>query len=109
MVVVASRFPEAGLILFHETQAAYPLGALPEVQMWHNHTGRATVLGRKRFVVVFKGNERLTVDDICKGHIRGVAAVTKSSDEHGFAVQLHMLEQGVQAYTPTSYRDVSTW
>src|SRR5262249_29544409 len=32
--VVAVRFPEARLVVVAELEAAYPLGALPEVQVW---------------------------------------------------------------------------
>src|SRR5687768_6298677 len=66
--------------------------------MWHDHARRTTMLGRQRFVIVFYGNERLTVDDVCKGHIRGIAAVAIGSNEHGFAIEFNMFEQGVETY-----------
>ena len=44
IVVVAKRFPEAGLVLIAELEPPNPLGALPEVEVRHEEAGRAAML-----------------------------------------------------------------
>ena len=73
--MVAVLFPEAGLILGHEADAAQPLGGLPEVQMRHDQTGRAAMLGRDGLAVKFEGDHAATFDHVPGGQVGGVAAV----------------------------------
>src|SRR5689334_17891336 len=50
--VVAVRLPEPRLLLLVEPDLLDPLGALPEIEMRHEHAGRAAVLGRQGLAVV---------------------------------------------------------
>src|SRR5688500_16550186 len=58
-IVIAGRFPKTGLVLFHQANAAHPLGALPKIQMWYEHTCRTAMLRSERFIVIFQGDKGL--------------------------------------------------
>src|SRR5262245_48615689 len=62
--VVAVRLPEAGLVLVPERQSAHPLGALPEVEVRDEETGRAAVLGVEGLAVVAEGDPGLAARDV---------------------------------------------
>src|SRR5439155_9543825 len=59
MIVVTERLPESGAVLGHQSQAAHPFRALPEIQVWHDESRRATVVRRKGFAVVVVRHEGL--------------------------------------------------
>src|SRR5215218_3931451 len=48
-VVVAVLLPEPGAVPLPQRDSGDPLGALPEVQVRHEHPHRAAVLDRQRF------------------------------------------------------------
>src|SRR2546430_1344912 len=58
VVVVAVCLPEAGLVGRLETEAPYPLGALPEVVVRNEHAGGAPVLGREQLTFVGEDHPR---------------------------------------------------
>src|SRR2546422_29394 len=97
VVVVAERLPESGTVLVHESQAAHPLGALPEVEMRHDDSRGAAVLGRERLAVVVERHEGLPIHDVGDGDVRGVAAVRESRDEPRLGIELDVLEKDVEA------------
>src|SRR5215213_4592027 len=97
MVVIASRFPEARLVLFHQANAAHPLSALPKIQVRYHHPGRATMFWRKRFPIIFQSDKGLTVDHIRERYVCGVASIAKGSDEQGVPIQVSMFEQCIKA------------
>src|SRR5688572_17942620 len=67
--------------------------------MRHDHTRRAAVFWREWLIVIFQGNKRLTVDNVGERHVGGIAAVAVGGYKHGVTVQLHMLEEGIEADT----------
>src|SRR5215213_6444316 len=97
MIVIASRFPEARLVLFHQANAAHPLGALPKIQVRHHHPGRATMFWCKGFIIIFQSDKGLTVDHIRERYVGSVASITKGSDEHSVMIQIGMFEQCIKA------------
>ncbi len=44
----------------------------------------------------FNGDEGLAVDNVCEGNVGGIAAVTISRDEHGFAIQVNVFEKRIE-------------
>src|SRR5262245_54216643 len=95
VVVVASRFPEARLIFFHEANAAHPLGAFPKIEMRNHHARRSTVFWRERLIVIFQGDEGLSVDDFVEGNVGGITAVTISRDECSFVIDFGVLKENI--------------
>src|SRR6266508_6703625 len=99
VVVISSGFQEAGFVFFHQANATYPFGALPEIQMGNHHARRTAMRWRKRLIVIFECDEGLAVDDVGQGYVRSIATITIGSDEHSFAVKLNVLEQSIKTYT----------
>jgi len=73
-VVVAVPLPEAGLIADGQRQPAHPLGALPEVQVRDQQSGRTAVLSGKRLAAELVGRPRAPAGEVLKRQV-GVAAV----------------------------------
>src|SRR5260370_17579532 len=71
--VVAVRFPEPRLLLVLEGDAAHPLRALPEIEVWHEQAQRAAMLGMQRLAVVFEYDPRLMAGQVVEGEARRVA------------------------------------
>src|SRR4051794_2910764 len=63
-VVIAVLLPEAGLVPLQEGDPADPLGALPEVQVRHQHPHRTAVLHRQRAPVELPDQPRLAAGDV---------------------------------------------
>src|SRR5215217_450674 len=59
MIVVAEGLPETWLVLGHEPEAPYPLGALPEIEVGDEQAGRTAMLRRERFSFVGVGDPGL--------------------------------------------------
>jgi hypothetical protein len=59
VVVVSVHLPEPRLVVLHEAKAAYPLGGLPEIEVWHQEARWPAVFGRERLTVVLPDNQRL--------------------------------------------------
>src|ERR671923_141062 len=55
-VVVAEPLPEAALVVVEQADAAYPLGALPQVQVRHKQARRRAVLRLERAAVEVVGD-----------------------------------------------------
>src|SRR5688572_20248566 len=62
--VVAVLLPEAGLVVLHHREAAHPLRALPEVEVRHEQTRGAAVLGIEVLAVELERDPRLAVEEI---------------------------------------------
>src|ERR1700712_1247115 len=58
-IVVAVAFPEALLVVIHQGDLGNPLGALPEVQVRHDHPDRPAVLPGQRLALVGPDHPRL--------------------------------------------------
>src|SRR5215207_7935740 len=80
-IVIAQLLPEARCILVVELDAAHPLRALPEVEVWHEQACRPPVLRRQRLAVVTERDPCLSAGDVGKGKVGGVAAVAERDDE----------------------------
>src|SRR5881397_2313082 len=93
--VVAERLPEAGRVLVHETQAADPFRALPEIKVRDDESRRTAVLGRERLAVVLVRDERLPVEGVRQEQVRGVPAVARSDERDRARVELDVLEERV--------------
>src|SRR4051812_21041274 len=63
-VVVAVLLPEPGAVPRAQRDPADPLGALPEVQVRHQHARRPAVLGRQRPPVEFPDDPGLAARDV---------------------------------------------
>src|SRR6476646_2813697 len=63
-VVIAELLPEAGSVTIDETEAAHPLRALPEVEVWDEQSRRAAVFRRQRSAVVTERDPGLAVRDV---------------------------------------------
>src|SRR5690348_12844308 len=72
--VVAVRLPEARLLLLVEPDLLDPLGALPEIEMRHQHARRTAVLGRQGLAVVLVDDPRLAVHQVLERQVGRVAA-----------------------------------
>src|SRR5262245_13108563 len=82
-VVVAVALPEALLVVIEQPQPGPPLGALPEVQVWYQQTGRTAVLGRQRPAVDLPDDPRPTVGDVGQRQVGRVAGVAEGEHERG--------------------------
>src|SRR5689334_14217595 len=71
-VVIASRFPEARFVFFHQPNAAHPFGALPKIKMGHHHARRTPVFWREGLIVILQCDKGLTVDNVGERHIGGI-------------------------------------
>src|SRR4051794_6638816 len=80
-VVVAVLLPEAGLVALHHGDPADPLGALPEVQVWHQHPHRAAVLDRQGLTVELPDHPGLAAGDVLDRQVGGVAGLRRRHDE----------------------------
>src|SRR5260370_8247038 len=81
--VVAVRFPQPRLLLVLEGDAAHPLRALPEIEVWHEQAQRAAMLGMQRLAVVFEYHPRLMAGQVVEGEVRRVAPVRVDGGELG--------------------------
>jgi hypothetical protein len=73
-LVVAVPLPEAGLIGDGQRQPAHLLGALPEVQVRDQQSGRTAVPWGKRLAAELVGHPRAPAGDVLKRQV-AVAAV----------------------------------
>ena len=83
VVVVAVNLPQAGLVGRRKAEPAYPLGALPEVDVGDKHAGRPAVLGFERLAVVAEGDPRLAARGVLERDVGRVAAVGELDDVLG--------------------------
>src|SRR5829696_7017939 len=81
VVVVAVDFPEPRLVLLHEAQAADPFCGLPEIQVWHEETRRAAVLGRQWLALILPHDRRLSLQHILNRQVRRIPAVAEGHEE----------------------------
>src|SRR3954447_19072755 len=86
VVVVAIGLPEPGLVVVAQLEAADPLRALPEVQMWDQKPRRAAVLGLERLAPVLVGDPRPAAGQVLEWQVGRVAAVTPRGDVAGLGV-----------------------
>src|SRR5439155_16957361 len=91
--VVAVRLPEPRLVLVPESEAAYPLRALPEVQVRNEQPRWASVFGLERLSVVAERDPGLAVGDVLEREVRRVAAVAEGEEIR--RVVLDAVEEGV--------------
>src|SRR5262245_16801649 len=91
--VVAVALPEPGLLGVAQLEAAYPLGALPEVEVWDEQASGATVLGGERRTLVLVGQPRLAAGDVLERQVRRVPAVAEG--EYVAGCGLDAVEQRV--------------
>src|SRR5688572_10596911 len=73
--VIAIHLPEAGLLPGEELHSAYPLGALPEVQVGDDKTDGPAVLFHERLAVVVGGEEVLGPHEVVELEVRRVTAI----------------------------------
>src|SRR6266851_365441 len=64
--VISVRLPEAGAVFGRQPETANPLGALPEVQMWHQQPRRAAVFWLERSTTEGESHPGLPVGDVGK-------------------------------------------
>src|SRR5262245_25619655 len=81
VAVVPVHFPEPWLVVFHEAQAAYPFGGLPEIEVRYQEAGRAPVFGAERFAVVLPDDQRLSFEQILHWQVGRVSAIAKRHHE----------------------------
>ena len=77
----ASQKP--GSSALEQTQAAHPLGALPEVEVRDEQARRAAVLRLERLAVVAERDPRLAARDVLERQVGRVAAVAERDDVLG--------------------------
>src|SRR5580765_7351199 len=65
--LVAVALPEPGLVVGPELDAADPLRALPEIEVWNQQARRAAVLRVKRFTRVLVRDPCLPVTEVLEG------------------------------------------
>src|SRR5438876_5236743 len=71
VIVVPVPFPEAGLVVVEELEAAEPFCALPEVAARNNEPERPAVPGFERLAVGFVGDHCLLVFERFERDVRG--------------------------------------
>src|SRR5262245_21156648 len=91
VVVVAERLPESALIPVHEAELPDPLRALPEVEVRHEKTRRAAVLGRERRAIIFDCHPCLAAGDVGE---RQVGRVPPVGHREHVRRQLHTAREG---------------
>src|SRR6476661_3605631 len=75
--------PKAGLVKCLQPQTAYPLGALPEVEVRDEHARRSAVLRVQRLALVLENDPGLAAGDVSKREVRRVAAIAVLHDVFG--------------------------
>src|SRR5919107_849342 len=83
VVVVAGCLPEARTVLDEEVQAANPLGALPEVQVGNQKSGRAAVLRLERLAVELVDDPGPPVGHVFERQVGPITVVAPSADVLG--------------------------
>src|SRR5262245_9120087 len=73
--VVAVLLPEAGVVLLQQLEPAHPLGALPEVEVWHQEADRTAVLRSQGLAVVAERQEILGTVEVLKRQVGGEAVL----------------------------------
>src|SRR5919202_2080214 len=99
VIVIAERFPEARRVPVRQAQAADPLGALPEVEVWHDQPRWAAVLRRQRLILVPVRDERLAALQVRHGQVRRISAVAPHTHVPGRWIRLDVREQRINAYS----------
>src|SRR5690348_10807673 len=64
VAVVSIHLPESRLVVLHETQAAYPLRGLPEIQMRYEEARGPSVFRVERFAIVLPDDQPFSVEQI---------------------------------------------
>src|SRR5689334_20394129 len=80
-VVVAVLLPEPGAVPLAQRDPADPLGALPEVQVRHEHPHRTAVLDRQRRAVELPDDPGLAAGDVGQRQVGRVARLGRGHDE----------------------------
>src|SRR6516225_9419493 len=93
VVVVAVCLPEAGLVGRLEPEAAYPLGALPEVVLRDEQACGAAVRGLERLTVIAEDHPGFAVRDVLERQVGGVATVRVGG--HVLSCRFDSLEERV--------------
>src|SRR5262249_13431640 len=73
MVVIAARFPIAGLIGRTESNAIEPLRALPKIEIRHERAHRRTMRARERGAVELVRDEHVRERCLVVTHVRRIA------------------------------------
>src|SRR5947208_15235047 len=92
--VVAVRLPEAGLVVVAQLEAAYPLRALPEVEVRHEQPRGAAVLGVEWLVVVRERDPGPAAGQIFERQVGRIAAVRPRSHIFGARVDARQAAVG---------------
>src|SRR5262245_57873971 len=90
IAAVLPLFPEAGLIAFHQLDAAYPLGTFPGIQAWHHQAQRVTVIRLEVLTVVPPGEQAVVAEEIVERQIRREAVLAVDHDKPGMRMHLHL-------------------
>src|ERR1051325_8314247 len=81
VAVISVDFPESGLVVLHESEATYPLGRLPEIEMRHKEASGPPVLGREWLAVILPDNERFSVPHILDPQLARISAIAERHHE----------------------------
>ena len=66
---VTPFFPKAGPVLFHEFDAAYPLGTLPRIEPRHDEADGIAVVGCQILPVVLQAEEAVVAEEVIDGEV----------------------------------------
>src|SRR6516225_8006403 len=93
--VIAEFLPESGLVVIDELQTAYPLGALPEIEVRNEQPSRTAVLGSERLAFIARSDHRLAVEQVLDGKI---AIATDHGEGGGRLRQARRFEQRIDRH-----------
>src|SRR6266849_6696364 len=96
VIVVAVHLPETGLILVHQSKAADPLRALPEVEMRDEHARRAAMLGMEGLAVELERDPGFAAGHVFERKVGCVAAIREF--DYVFGRRVDTLEERVHGH-----------
>jgi predicted glutamine amidotransferase len=99
VVVVAPRFPIAGLVFFGEADAGEPLGTLPKIEVRHERPYRGSMGQGKASPVKFPSNEAVRTECFVEPDVRRVTVCSLKNDVLGAALGTRSLGQFAQGDT----------
>src|SRR3954471_22905406 len=96
VVVIPVGLPEPGLVVQAQLDPAYPLRALPEVEMGDEQPCRPAVLWLERLAVVLVRHPRFAVPHVVEREVRRVAAIAER--EHVLGACVDVAEECVKRH-----------
>src|SRR5919199_4800852 len=83
VIVISKTLPESWSVTIQELEAAHPLGAFPEVQVWNEQPQRPAVLGRDWLAIAPIDQHVLRSQKIVQRQVGGVAVLGADHDVRG--------------------------